>query len=141
MANNEKINYDKAICSLALIEYKNYIQTLMNLDKELKEANMVAEDILKRPKTQETVDVLKHFAFTKYAKVQKYFKEVKQSIMRYEKRLESFLQKSTPEHAEYDEYLELLLSLLEEKEKFVKKQIDKCFEYIHQLKDIQTNGV
>lgn len=143
MEEKEIINYDKATFSLAIIDFKSYTATIMSLDEQLKESNDILDYVLNHKEQAENyfADMCREISFAKYAHVQKYLESVKKSIMRYQNKLKKYLEKNPTCQEEFNAQMDILIPLLEEKEKFVNTQIKRCFEYLNSLINTDTASV
>lgn len=135
------VDYGRATFSLAMIDFRTYVDTLMSIDKKLEEANFVLNHVLKSDRSEDMKNLLSEYAFVKFAKVQTFLKEVKKNIMKYQKKLQNFLAENPKEHEEFNAQLDILIPLFEEKEKFINEQIKKCFDYLNSLIDTDTASV
>lgn len=129
MNNKNKINNEHALFSLAMIDLKTYTQVIVGLDKLLDQPTFVLNYVLKQERTQEMKNLFKNYAFADFAKVQKYLNRVKKSILKYQSKLEGFLQENPNANKEFNDQMDILIPLFEDKEKFVNNQVNKCFEY------------
>ena len=129
MQESQNINLGKAMFSVAMIDFKTYTETIKTIDKKLEEANFILARALKSKPNEDYGYVVKKYAFTEYARVQKYLKDIKRLIKKHMKRCEPFLNENLEKKDEFDAQLNILIPLFEEKEKFVDEQIHKCFEY------------
>ena len=135
----ENVNYDNAKFSLAKIDFRNYIQVLLSIEKKLDEANFVYDYVMKRAeKTQDTIDMLRTFSFTEYAKVQQYLKQVKKSILKYQSELKQFLSENQEKEQEFYELLDQLIPLVEQYERIMEEKIAKCFKVFDEFNGTKT---
>ena len=128
MENN--INYGKAIFSVAMIDFDNYIELLNKIDIELENPNFVLNYVLSKGNYEDSADLLKEHAFSKFAKIKCALDKMEKEIVKYQNRLEEFLSENEDERTVFDRKLDILIPLHEEKSRFVKAQIQKCFDYI-----------
>ncbi|MBQ8615061.1 MAG: hypothetical protein IJ415_00615 [Clostridia bacterium] len=128
--NDKNLDLWSAMFSVAMIDLKTYTETIQTIDKKLEEANFILNRALKSKQSEEFTYIVKKYAFTEYAQVQKYLKGIEQAINKHIKRLEEFLKANPEKNAEFYAQLHILIPLFEEKEKFVNMQIAKCFDYI-----------
>lgn len=132
--NNDIINFDKAGFSVAMIDLNQYIQTLMNVDKYLTEANFILGKIDSHNLNPEDYsDMVKEYAFKPYAKVNKYLKDITEKILKYEAKLNNFFDKNQQEKEEFYAKLDILIPLIEEKQQLAKEKLKICFDYIKQV--------
>lgn len=123
------INYDNAKYSLAMIEFKNYISTVLSIDGKLEDADFIFNRIIYRQnKTEDEIEVLRKFAFTEYAKISKYLKKVKKDIIKYQTELKDFLDENPEKQTDFNAVLDHLIPLVEEQEKNINFKVFKCFE-------------
>lgn len=137
---NNIVDCDNARFSVAMIELKSYIELIPTIDKELEEPTYVLNHVLKmdRKSDENLLDILRSFSVVKFAKVQKYLRLMKKNILKYQTNLEAFLQENPKEQQEFNDVLDVLIPLFEEKEKLVNEQLKKCFEYIKAATDIHS---
>lgn len=129
MIENNTINYEKALFSVAMIDLKTYTETISTIDQKLEDPNFILNYVLKQAHSEDMISLLNDHAFVHFAKVQQYLKDVQKSILKYQKRLASYLKENPNANDEFNTQLNILIPLFEEKEKFVNLQIKKCFEY------------
>ena len=123
------INYDNAKYSLAMIEFKNYISTVLSIDGKLEDADFIFNRIIYRQnKTEDEIEVLRKFAFTEYAKISQYLKKVKKDIIKYQTELKDFLDENPEKQTDFNAVLDHLIPLVEEQEKNINFKVLKCFE-------------
>ena len=128
--SNNGVNYGKAVYSVAMIDFNSYIETLLNLDEELREPNRLLTYVFDKTEINDDLkDMINDLALSKFAKVKKYLKDVQNSIVKYQNKLEEFLNSHSQENQEFYEVLNVLIPLWEEKEKYIVEQID-LIEYL-----------
>ena len=122
---------DKAIYSLAMIDFQIYSDTLNHLEQTLAQSINTLNMII-NCKDQNTYleDYLKNNILTEFARAEKYIKRVKQEIIRYQNKVKDFISCNPEEKETFNTSLESLNKLLEEKSEFVAEQLRKCFDYI-----------
>lgn len=141
---NEKnyINYGLATYSLAMIDFKNNIQILNNVDEQLDEANFILSLILsKNIQNEDYAEVLKRYVLPAFGKVNKFIGEVRKQTSKYEKRLSSYLLEHADKEEQFNKLKQEMMTILDSKESFVKSQIQSCFNYIKEAIDTQEQGL
>ena len=125
------INYDRARYSLAIIDFKNYIQLLNGLDKQLEEPTLIVNYVLRQNENSDILlTLLNDHAFVPLARIQKSLKKMEKNIVSYQTQLEAFLTENPKEYSEFYAYMDIFVPLHQEKKAVVEKQIGRCFEYI-----------
>lgn len=126
---NDIINYEKVTYSLAMIDFDNYLEVLTALDAELENPNYIVKIIIEKGKMEDAQDLVREHAFVNYAKVKRYLDNMQESILKYQKYLEEYLKNDEIANKTFNQKLDIIIPLHEEKSKFVEQQIKKCFEY------------
>lgn len=130
MEKLENTNYDQAKFSLALIDFKQFTEVLFNVDEQLKDANFLMNYLVNRQnKSAELKGAINDIALPTYVKVKQYLEFVEKSVKKYMKDLEKFLNTHEKEREDFFELLNVLIPLIQEKQKFIKQQIKRCFEF------------
>ncbi|MBR4998959.1 MAG: hypothetical protein IKY10_03670 [Clostridia bacterium] len=125
----ENINYENAKYSLALIDFRQYVEVLLNLEKTLHEADFIYNYVMKKAEqTADDIVMLRRFSFTEYAKVQQYLKKVKKTILKYQTELNEFLNENEDKQQEFNKHLDELIPLVEQYEKEIDSKIQGCFK-------------
>ena len=125
-----KINYGKAVYSVAMIDLDTFLEYVLSIDEELKDANFVLGYVLSKNDYVETEYLFKEHAFNKFAKVKCALDKIEKEILKYQSKLNAFFECNEEEKNKFYEKLDILIPLHEEKSKFVKEQLHKCFEII-----------
>ena len=129
----EKIDYNNAKFSLAMIDFKNYTDFLLSLDLTLDDANFLYNHVMnKKEKTQDLVDILRKYSFTEFAKVQKRLIKIENEIKKYQFSLHDYLQENVGKQEEFNSQLDILIPLLQEYKKSIENKIQKCFQYFQE---------
>ena len=127
---NNKINYGKAVYSVAMIDLDTYLEYILNIDEELKDATFVLGYVLSKNDYVETEYLFKEHAFNKFAKVKCSLDKIEKEILKYQSKLNAFFECNEEEKNKFYEKLNVVIPLHEEKSKFVKEQLHKCFKHI-----------
>lgn len=125
----DKVSYDKATYSLALIDIDLFTECLQNLDVAVSEAKKNMELILTH-NNEELVPFLQKYSLKKYEDAKKYFKMVRSRVDKYRNKLTIYFSKNLIAQKTFNSKVEILNELLKEKELFIDAQIAKCNNYI-----------
>ncbi|MBO5955159.1 MAG: hypothetical protein J6Q13_04270, partial [Clostridia bacterium] len=89
----DKVNYDKATYSLAIIDIDLFTECLQNLDATLKEANDNMELILTND-NKDLAPFLQEYSLKKFEDAKKYFKIVRSKVDKYRNKLIIYFSKN-----------------------------------------------
>ena len=134
----DKVNYDKATYSLAIIDIDIFIECLQNLEKSLKEANNNLELILTHD-DEALIPFIKTYSLKRFEDAKNYFKVVRIKVDKYRNKLIVFFSKNLVAKETFNLKVETLNNLIKEKESFIDEQILKCNNYI--LKNSKENNI
>jgi hypothetical protein len=125
----DKVSYDKATYSLAIIDIDLFTECLQNLDVAVREAKENMELILTH-NNEELVPFLQQYSLKKFEDVKKYFRVVRSRVDKYRNKLVIYFSKNLIAQKTFNSKVEILNELLKEKELFIDAQIEKCNNYI-----------
>ena len=125
----DKVNYDKATYSLAIIDIDLFTECLQNLDATLKEANDNMELILTND-NKDLAPFLQEYSLKKFEDAKKYFKIVRSKVDKYRNKLIIYFSKNLVAKETFNLKVKTLNELIKEKELFIDSQILKCDDYI-----------
>lgn len=125
----DKVNYDKATYSLAIIDIDLFIDCLKNLEETLKDANENLELILSRD-DENLVHFLQQYSLKKFEDAKNYFKVVRSKVDRYRNKLIVYFSKNLVAKETFNLKVKTLNELINEKELYIDGQILKCDDYI-----------
>ena len=125
----DKVNYDKATYSLAIIDIDLFTDCLKNLEETLKDANENLELILSRD-DENLVHFLEEYSLKKFENVKQYLKVVRSKVDKYRNKLIVSFSKNLVSKDTFNLKVKTLNELVKEKECFISEQIVKCEDYI-----------
>lgn len=125
----DKVKFDKATYSLALIDIDLFTDCLKNLEESLKDANENLDLILTRD-DENLVPCLQKYSLKKFEDAKRYFTIVRSRIDRYRNKLTIYFNKNLIEKEAFNLKVKVLNELINEKAEFIDEQILKCENYI-----------
>ena len=125
----DKVSYDKATYSLAIIDIDLFTECLQNLESSLKDANDNLE-LIWAYDSEELVPFLQKYSLKKFEDAKKYFKVVRSKIDKYRNKLVVYFSKNLIAKETFNLKVKTLNEIIKEKELFVDGQILKCEDYI-----------
>lgn len=134
----DKVSYDKSIYSLALIDIDLFLESLKNLEAELKDATENMELVLSNQGFENSVSILEKHCLLKFKKFKTFLSNMRNKIEKYEKNLNVFFSKNLITKQTFELKSKVLNELIFEKESFIAEEIIKCEKFIAEKKDYES---
>lgn len=125
----DKVNYDKATFSLAIIDIDLYTDSLQNIDMALGEARENMQLILSH-NDENLVSFLQEYSLNKFEDAKQSFKNIRSKIDKYRNKLIDYFKNNLIAKDTFNLKVKILNDIIREKELFIDEHIKKCNEYI-----------
>lgn len=126
----KKTNNNEALYSLAMVEIEQYIKVVSDVDQVLNEPIKLMNQIFKCEASDELIQCLGDLTIKPLGKVKRGLNAVNKKIAKYEKSLSSYLLANADKQIEFNKAIGDLRSLINQKQVFIKDNLDRCFNYI-----------
>ena len=125
----DKINYDKAQYSLAIIDLDLFIEGLENMEFYISEAKENMEHILMCD-NEDLIPFIKRYSLSKFEDAKKYIKTITKKVDKYRNNLIIYFNKNLIAKETFNLKANKLSALIEEKQSIIDDFIIKCEDYI-----------